>query len=192
MQELDRILDGHDVRGARLVDVVDHSRERRALAAARRPGDEHEAARLVGDRLQRRRQPQLVNRPNVLGDDAQDHADRSALLEHVAPEAPEPRHAVREVDFLRVLELLTLSGRHDRGGHGDDIFMVQRFGVGGGNQRAADSQRRDVARFEVQVRGAALDGDLQQVIDVHILGRILAHLRIPASAVQNEHSGDRW
>ena len=42
---LDRILDGDDVLAALGVDLVDHRRERRRLAAARRPGDEDEAAR---------------------------------------------------------------------------------------------------------------------------------------------------
>ena len=62
VQELDRVLDRHDVRGARRVDVVDHRRQRRALAGAGRAGDEHQAALLVGDLLQHRRQRQLVDR----------------------------------------------------------------------------------------------------------------------------------
>ena len=44
-------------------------------------------------------------------DDAQHHADRAALLEHVAAEAAEAGHAVGEVDLLRVLELLALRRR---------------------------------------------------------------------------------
>ena len=51
VQELDRILDRHHVRRARLVDVIDHRRERRALAAAGRAGDQHEPALFLGDLL---------------------------------------------------------------------------------------------------------------------------------------------
>ena len=47
VEELDRVLDGHDVLVALLVDQVDHRRERRRLAGAGRAGDEHEAARLL-------------------------------------------------------------------------------------------------------------------------------------------------
>ena len=47
VQELDRVLDRHDVLVARLVDLVDHRRQRGGLARAGRAGDEHEAARLV-------------------------------------------------------------------------------------------------------------------------------------------------
>ena len=101
VQELDRILDRHHVRRARLVDVVDHRRERRALAAAGRAGDQHEAALFLGDRLEHRRQPELVDRADLHRDDAEDQADRAALLEDVAAEAAEAGHAVGEVDFLR-------------------------------------------------------------------------------------------
>ena len=43
------------------VDVVDHRRERRALAAAGGAGDEHQAALFLGDLLQHRRQAELVD-----------------------------------------------------------------------------------------------------------------------------------
>jgi hypothetical protein len=43
VHELDRILDGEDV-ACGSVDVVDHRRERRRLARARRAGDDDEAA----------------------------------------------------------------------------------------------------------------------------------------------------
>jgi hypothetical protein len=54
VQELDWILDRHDVCAPCLVDVIDHRRQRRALPAARRARDEHEAAFLFGDFLQDR------------------------------------------------------------------------------------------------------------------------------------------
>ena len=47
---LDRILDREDVLAALGVDLVDHRRQRRRLAAAGRAGDEHQAARPVGQR----------------------------------------------------------------------------------------------------------------------------------------------
>ena len=102
MEELDRVFDGHDVRAAVVVDVVDHRRERRALAAAGGAGDEHEAALFVGDPLQHLRQAELVDRADLHGNDAEDQADRAALLEHVAAEPAEAGDAVGEVDFLRL------------------------------------------------------------------------------------------
>ena len=50
MDVLDRIFDGDDVLAALGVDLVDHRRERRRLAAARRPGDEDQPARPLGQR----------------------------------------------------------------------------------------------------------------------------------------------
>ena len=48
VHELDRVLDREDVAVLVLVDVVDHRRERGRLARAGRAGDQHQAARLVG------------------------------------------------------------------------------------------------------------------------------------------------
>ena len=125
VEELDRILDRHHVRLARVVDVVDHRRQRRALAAAGRARDQHEAALFLGDGLEHLRQAQLVDRADLHRDDAKHQPDRAALLEHVAAEAAEPGHAVGEVDFLRVLEFLALLRRHDRRAHRDDVFVVE-------------------------------------------------------------------
>jgi hypothetical protein len=108
VQELDRILDRHDMGRARPVDVIDHSGERRALAAARRSRDQHEPALLVGDLLQHGGQAQFLDRRDLHRDDAQHEADGASLLEDVAPETAEPGHAVRKVDFLPLLELLSL------------------------------------------------------------------------------------
>ncbi len=62
VEVLDRILDRHDVRRPRRVDVIDHRGERGALAAAGRAGDEDQAALLLGDLLEDGRQPELVDR----------------------------------------------------------------------------------------------------------------------------------
>ena len=135
MEELDRILDRHHVRASRAVDVVDHRRERGALAAAGRAGDQHEAAFFLGDSLQDRRQPQLVDRPNLHRDDAQHQADRAALLEDVDAEAPEARHAVGEVELLRLLEFLTLRRRHDRRAHRHHVVVLEALVLDDRHQR---------------------------------------------------------
>ena len=62
MEELDRILDRDDVVVPRAVDLVDHRRERRRLARARRARDEHEAARPVCESRKARRQSELLER----------------------------------------------------------------------------------------------------------------------------------
>jgi len=51
MDELDRILDRHDVIVALAVDLVDHGGERRRLAGPGRPGHQNEPLGSVGELL---------------------------------------------------------------------------------------------------------------------------------------------
>ena len=57
VEVLDRVLDREDVLVPLGVDLVDHRRERRRLAAAGRAGDEDQAARPLGQLGEHRRQP---------------------------------------------------------------------------------------------------------------------------------------
>ena len=101
-------------------------------------------------------------------DDAEDHADGAALLEDVAAEAAEPGHAVGQVDFVVVLELLAVSGGHHGRRHGDHVSWSSRLSSEGRRQRAADAHHREAADLEVQVGGAVVDGDFQEVVDMHV------------------------
>ena len=83
---------------------------------------------------------------------------------------PRPGHAVGEVDFLRLLELLALRRRHDRRAHGDDVLVVELLVLGGRHERAAHAHHREAADLQVQVGRAALDGDFQEIVDVHRSG----------------------
>ena len=172
VQELDRILDRHHMGGSRTVDVVDHRRQRRALAAAGGAGNQDQAALFFGDLLQHLRQPELVDGPDLHRDDAEDEADGAALLEDVAAEPAEARDAVGEVDFLRLLELLPLRRRHHRRAHGDDVLVIELlvFEIAG-VERAAHAHHRIAADLQVEVGRPALDRDFQKVVDVHQLAR---------------------
>ena len=113
VHELDRVLDGEDVVRLRAVDLVDHRGERRRLARARRAGDEHEAARLHRELAERRRQPELLERPELLRDVPERGGERVALEVDVHAEAREAGNAVREVELPVHLELLLLLGGED-------------------------------------------------------------------------------
>src|SRR5687768_8518080 len=166
---IDRFLDGHDVRGAGGIDVIDHCRQCRRFAAAGRAGHEHQPALFRRDLLQYLRQRQLVDGGDAHRDHAEDHPDRAALLKRVAAEPAETGHAVGEIDLVVVLELLAVAGREDRGGHRHHILVIEPFLFGGRSQRAADPHHRVAAHLQVEVRGAALNGNFQEVIDVHAL-----------------------
>src|SRR5262249_2458992 len=91
VEELDRILDRHDVLGARPVDLVDKRSERRRLTRTGRPGDEDEAARLLGERVEHRRQTELVEGADLARDETERRPDRAALEEGVNAEARNAR-----------------------------------------------------------------------------------------------------
>ena len=56
VHEFDRILNGENVIVPLAVDLVDHGRQRRRFARARRPGHQHQPARLVAQLADHRRQ----------------------------------------------------------------------------------------------------------------------------------------
>ena len=95
VEELDRVLDRHDVLVARLVDLVDHRGERRRLARAGRARDEHDAARLARELADDRRQAELLDRHRLGGDQAERRADRAALEVRVDAEAGVARGSSR-------------------------------------------------------------------------------------------------
>src|SRR5438093_8519986 len=106
VQELDRVLDGEDVLRPVPVDLVDQRRERRRLPGARRARDEDDAARLFRELMERRRNPQLLERFQLLRNEAERRGERLLLEVHVHAEAGEPRNGVREVELPLDLEML--------------------------------------------------------------------------------------
>jgi hypothetical protein len=114
VHELDGILDRDDVRLARAVGSVDDRGQRRRLARAGRPSDEHEAARQHREVGQDRRHQQRFERLDLPGDGPQDGTHAAALLHEVDAEPGRARELVGEVKFLGLLELLLLLVRKDR------------------------------------------------------------------------------
>ncbi len=95
---LDRVLDGDDVAVHRVVDPVDHRGQARGLARARRPGHQDQAARPLDQLFDHRRQTELLEREELVGNPPQHQPDVAALLEdghaepgHVAEREPEVR-----------------------------------------------------------------------------------------------------
>jgi hypothetical protein len=177
VQELDRVLDRHDVLVAGRVDVVDHRGERRRLARAGRPGAQDQAALLLADFLEHGGKEELLDREDLGRDDAEHEAHGSALLEDVAPEAPEVGDVVGDVDLEVVLELLFLAGRHDREGHRDRVFLHEAAHVCQRNERSVHADDGESAHFQVEIGRLPLDRNLQQIIDMHGL----IFLRLPVS-----------
>ena len=86
------------------VEVADHRGERRGLARARRPGHQDQASLLVGQRLDRVGQPDLLERRPAEAQLPQHHRDRAPLAEHVRAEPTHVGDGVGEVDLAPLLE----------------------------------------------------------------------------------------
>ena len=112
MDVLDRILDRHDVGLAGRVDLVEHRRECRALAAAGRAGQQHQALLAVGEFLHDGRQPELLHRQDVERNLADRHRDHAALHVDVRSVARQTLDAEGEVELLGGLVFLALVVRH--------------------------------------------------------------------------------
>ena len=173
VHELDRILDGDDVRRVGAVDVVDHRRQRRRLARAGDAGDEDEPALLLAQLGHHRRQVQLVEPRHLGRDDAQDHAGLPALLEHVDAVAHAVGRAVREVGVVVLLEDLALPVAHQVDGEGADDLRRQRRRVAQRAQVALDAKDRRQPGLEVHVRGAELAGRPKHVVENLVHGHIV-------------------
>ena len=129
------------------------------------PGDEDEAARLHRELAQRRREPELLERPQLLGDVPERGRERVALEVDVHAEAREAGNAVGEVELAVDLEVLLLLGREDaveerprRVGH--DLLLVRER-----SEVAVHADGGWRSRHEVEVRRAHLDGAAEQVVD---------------------------
>src|SRR5262249_59380103 len=83
--------------------------ERRRFAGAGRSGHEDQALGAVRKLLHDLRKPELVERADLVGDDADRAADGAALAIDVAAEACEALDPEREVELVLFLELLLLA-----------------------------------------------------------------------------------
>jgi len=161
VQELDRVLDGHDVLFARGVDLVHDRGQRGRLPRARGAGDEHEAARPAGQVVHDGRQAELVDGLDHGRDQAKRRADGGPLVVRVDAEAGVPGDRVGEVDLPLRLQPLALVVGEDRvhdlarllGGHHG--VVLQRL------EAPPDAHRRARPRGQMQVGRVALD-DLEQ------------------------------
>jgi hypothetical protein len=113
VQELDRVLDRHDVIRRGLVAMVDHRGDRSRLAGARGADHQDEPALHHDEVLEHLGQAELVELRHVGADVAQHHCGIAALVEHVDAEPAQAGFGDREVDLELALEALELVGAHE-------------------------------------------------------------------------------
>ena len=83
------------------------------LARAGRSGDQHQAVLQFGELSHHRRQGELFNRRQAVGDDAEHGSNAARLLEQVGAKASHLGQFVDEVQLLIAIEGRALLGRKD-------------------------------------------------------------------------------
>src|SRR5438552_13166647 len=106
--ELDRILEADDIEAARLVQVIDHRRERGGLAGAGGTGDQHHALVEIAQLGDDRRQRELLERGDFRRNGAEGGADAGVLAIDVDAEPPTLGGHVGEVQVPALGEQLVL------------------------------------------------------------------------------------
>ena len=149
-----------------LVEVVDHRRQRRALARAGGAGHQHQAARLerqLGEDLGR---VELLERQDLARDRAEHRAGAAVLVEGVDAKARQALDLEAEVALQRVLVVLALRIVHDVVHHVVHLLVLERVDVDAAHVAVHADHRRQ-ARRQVQVGGLVLDREGEQLRDVH-------------------------
>ena len=174
----------------RLVDRVDHRRERRRLARACRAGDEDEAARLLRKLEEHLRQAEVLRRLDQLRHEAEGGGEGVALEIDVDTEARDARDRIGEVDLTVDLEpLLLLRGE-------DAIEKVARLLRREGlellerAELAAHTKQRRRPRGDVEVGGVFVGDALQERVDGEGLRRHASELSAAGVARFREPAGN--
>ena len=186
MQELDWILDRHDVARRCRVDVVHHCGQRGRLAGAGGAGDEHDAARLLGHLPDRVGQTELADRREAIRDAPADERDRASLAEGVDAEPGQSGDGEREVDLSLGRQLL------EPGGLGQDLRQrllgvgpLEELGARKGLQLTRDPGHGGRADFDVKVRALVVGEILQRCAQVE------GHVSPPARGREPHRAGRR-
>src|SRR5205807_5374300 len=161
-----------------LVDLVDHGRQRGALARAGGPGYQHEPARLLGQLRHHPREPELLERLDVEGDLPDDERHAAALLEAVAAEPRQVLNPEGEVELVFGLEpLLLIFGEHrvrDR----ERVLGCEHRLHARVHDVAVHAQLGTLARHDVEVGRVLLDHLLEQGAEIHDLRRARRHAAV--------------
>ncbi len=163
MQELDRVLDRHDVAGSLPVHDVDHRGERRRLARAGRAGDDDEAALEAREVHHDVREPEIVDVLDLERDHPEDGAHGVALHEHVHAETGPSRERIGHVQLELLLEPLPQLLRQDRVDHALQRSRRERRVVARRLELTVDPHHRRGARREVQVGASLLQEGAEQL-----------------------------
>ena len=162
--ELDRILEADDIEAARLVQVIDHRRERGGLAGAGGAGDQHHALVEVAQLGDDRRQRELLEGGDFRRNGAEGGAHAGVLAIDVDAKAATLGGHVGEVQVAALGEMLVLRVGQNLG---DVTFQLPRPQLTelDRQQIAVHAQHGRHAHRQVHVRAPLLRAELQKRVD---------------------------
>jgi len=165
VEVLDGILDGHHVVVLLGVDQIDHRRQRRGLARARRSRDEHQPLVQGAQVEDRVREPQLLRREDLLGDHPEHRPGSAVVLEEVGAEPCEAWQGVAEVGVGHLLELGPVALRRDLAEHLLHLDRIEDRRLLDGDHLPVEAQHRAPPARHVEVGRTDLLHPLEEGVD---------------------------
>jgi hypothetical protein len=156
--------------GGNFVAMVDHRRDRSGFSRTGGAHHEDEPALHHDEVFEHFGQAELVELRHVGGDVTQHHRRKTALVEHVDAEPPQPGLGDREVDFELALEAFELVRRHEPVGRLPYGLWRQNLLVDR-QDGAFDLDLDGRIRREEQVGRLAFDHELEQRLGLENHGR---------------------
>ena len=126
MHEFDRVLDRQNVAVLVFIDMIDHRRQGGRLAGPGRPGNQNDAARLVGDVAETLGRVQFLKRQDFRGNGPHHRAGAAVLHEGIDPETCQIGNRERKIAFEILLVCLALTIVHDVVDHAVHLGMIHR------------------------------------------------------------------
>jgi hypothetical protein len=152
VHELDRVLEGDDMLAPAPVDQVDHRGEGRRLAAAGRPGHQHQALGKGTELRDHLRHAELLEAEDGARDHPQHRADPAEIAEQVDPEPGHTGQLEGEVGVVGSRELLAVAIRQRAAEQLEHGLGTEHRDVGDLVHLAVDPPVRALACGQVEIR----------------------------------------
>ena len=123
VNELDGILDRHDVPRLDRVPIIDHRCQGRGLAGSRGPHHEDQPSLAHRNVLDDRRKAQVIDGHNLHLDEAKDDPDIASLAEQIDAEPSQLWVVESQIHFHLLFELCPLPFPHESLGHSLELLI---------------------------------------------------------------------
>jgi hypothetical protein len=185
----DRVFDRDDVPVHVVVNPVDHRRQGGRLARPGRPGDEDQPAGALDQLFHDRRQADLLEREELVGNSPEHQTNIATLLEDRDPEPRGFAKGESEVSPAHLLQLLLAPLGRDTLHQGRGVGTLEHLGFEG-DHVATQPEHRLRADGQVQVARLLRDDRLEQLVDQQRShGRLKPLARSPSSTLPKSRAG---